>query len=192
MTTSAALIAAPTSPTTLPKNSFSFASLASVAMVPPSGGRWSALADEPTVHPERWTPRWHQRGNLRRFRLMPRSPAKAPEVEIRLLGRFEVLRGNEPQALPASKKSRALLAYLVATARSHLREQLCELLWEAPDDPRASLRWSLAKIRPLVDDADTKRLAADRGEVAFQPNGAKVDVVALRAELPGGPVVASI
>jgi DNA-binding SARP family transcriptional activator len=123
---------------------------------------------------------------------MPRSPAKAPEVEIRLLGRFEVVRGSEPLPLPASKKSRALLAYLVATARSHLREQLCELLWEAPDDPRASLRWSLAKVRPLVDDADTKRLTTDRDEVAFEPKGAKVDVVTLRADLSGGPLVASI
>src|SRR6267154_996468 len=67
-----------------------------------------------------------------------------------------------------------------------------ELLWEVPDDPRASLRWSLAKIRPLVDDNTTTRLVADRDEISFEPNGAEVDLVVLRAELAGGPSVASI
>ena len=41
--------------------------------------------------------------------------------------------------LPASKKTRALLGYVVATGRPHLREKLCELLWPGPDDPRAAL-----------------------------------------------------
>jgi len=123
---------------------------------------------------------------------MHRSPRRPHDLRIRLLGRLEVLRDDEPQPLPASKKSRALLAYLVATNRSHLRERLCELLWEAPDDPRASLRWSLAKVRPLVDDDDCPRLGGDRGELAFEPKGAKIDVVELRAELSGGPAVASI
>ena len=34
---------------------------------------------------------------------------------------------------------------------SHRRERLCALLWEGPDDPRAQLRWSLSKLRPLLD-----------------------------------------
>ena len=58
------------------------------------------------------------------------------------------------------EESRALLAYLVATARAHRRERLCELLWDAPDDSRASLRWSLAKVRPLVDEKGVTRLVA--------------------------------
>src|SRR4029434_1956129 len=102
------------------------------------------------------------------------------------------LRDGETQPLPASKKSRALLAYLVATNRSHLRERLCELLWEAPDDPRASLRWSLAKVMRPVKNEYSPRLGGERGELAFEPRGAKIDVVELRAELSGGPVVASI
>src|SRR5258706_16440251 len=80
----------------------------------------------------------------------PKSSGRG--LEIRLLGPLEVLRDEKPTPLPASKKSRALLAYLVATAKPHRRERLCELLWDAPDDPRASLRWSLAKVRPLVDE----------------------------------------
>ncbi|HVR02061.1 MAG TPA: alpha/beta hydrolase, partial [Polyangia bacterium] len=67
----------------------------------------------------------------------------ARAVEIRLLGELKLSLGGRVQALPASKKTRALLAYLVATAKPHLRERLCALLWDGPDDPRAALRWSL-------------------------------------------------
>ena len=123
---------------------------------------------------------------------MTRAPPAGQELSIRLLGRLEVRKGGEPTALPASKKSRALLAYLVATARPHLRERLCELLWEAPDDPRASVRWSLAKLRPLIDDGNVVRLVGNRDELSFDPQGASVDLFELRAELGAGPDAASI
>jgi len=113
-------------------------------------------------------------------------------LEIRLLGRLEVVRDEKPVLLPASKKSRALLAYLVATARAHRRERLCELLWDAPDDPRASLRWSLAKVRPLVDDEGVPRLVGERDELVFQAKGATIDWIVLRDELAPSPAVASI
>ena len=105
-------------------------------------------------------------------------------LEIRLLGELEVARDGRALELPASKKSRALLAYLVATGRPQLREKLCELLWEGPDDPRAALRWSLTKIRPLLDE---KRLAADRERVAFEPCGAVVDLAAVRDMVAAQP-----
>jgi DNA-binding SARP family transcriptional activator len=123
---------------------------------------------------------------------MKRKETSSPSLEIRLLGRLEVLQHGEPAALPASKKSRALLAYLVATARSHLRERLCELLWDAPDDPRASLRWSLAKVRPHVDIDGVTRLLGDRDELVFEPKGATIDWIVLRDELEPGPALCSI
>ena len=107
-------------------------------------------------------------------------------VEIRLLGELEVTHDGRPRPLPASKKTRALLAHLVATARPHLRERLCTLLWDGPDDPRAALRWSLTKIRPLLDDATKTRLACDRERVGFAAEGIVVDVAVLRDELRGG------
>lgn len=88
--------------------------------------------------------------------------AEAPE--IRLLGEVEVLHGGRVFPLPASKKTRALLGYLAVTGRSHTREQLCNLLWEGPDDPRAALRWSLAKLRSVLGPA---ALVADREHVAL-------------------------
>ena len=106
-------------------------------------------------------------------------------LEIRLLGKLEVLRDGRPLPLPASKKTRALLAYLAAGARPQSRAQLCELLWDGPDDPRAALRRSLTKIRPLLDDDGATRIAADHEQVSFEPAGALVDLASLRAETQG-------
>src|SRR6056300_1332123 len=101
------------------------------------------------------------------------------ELELRFLGDFEVLRGGKSLPLPPSKKTRALLAYLCLQPRRFRREHLCELLWEIPDDPRGSLRWSLSKLRRLVDDKSGQRIVANRTQVSFSPEGAAIDVVAL-------------
>lgn len=93
-------------------------------------------------------------------------------LELRLLGELEVLRDGTAVPLPASRKSRALLGYLAATAKPHLRERLCELLWDGPDDPRAALRWSLTKLRPLVDP----HLVASREHVEFNSGDATIDI----------------
>ena len=87
-------------------------------------------------------------------------------LELKFLGELAVVRDGERLALPASKKTRALLAYLALNRRTFRREQLCELLWEIPDDPRHSLRWSLSKLRRVVDDDTQQRIVAllHRGE----------------------------
>ncbi|MGD0523912.1 MAG: AAA family ATPase [Polyangiaceae bacterium] len=97
-------------------------------------------------------------------------------LSIRLLGEVGLGRGGAPVALPASKKTRALLGYLVATRTAQPRQRLCDLLWDGPDDPRAALRWSLTKLRPLVDDDGARRLVGDRDHIAFEPAGAAVDL----------------
>jgi DNA-binding SARP family transcriptional activator len=101
-------------------------------------------------------------------------------LTIRLLGGLEVSRGAGALALPPSRKTRALLAYLVVTRRAHRRERLCELLWDVPDDPRGALRWSLTKLRGLVDEPGRSRIVADRDTVAFAPDDAAVDLWTLR------------
>src|SRR5688572_1794886 len=107
-------------------------------------------------------------------------------LEIRLLGELTVLRGGVPCPLPSSKKTRALLGYLVSTGRPHSRERLCELFWEGPDDPRGGLRWALSKIRPLLDEGDVRRLRADREHVGFEPAGAVVDLAEVRGLAKAG------
>jgi DNA-binding SARP family transcriptional activator len=112
-------------------------------------------------------------------------------LEIRVLGELELLRAGKPLTLPASKKTRALLGYLVVVgARPQPRQRLCELLWDGPDDPRAALRWSLTKIRPLVDDRSATRLIADREHVVFEAQGAVVDRNAI--ETVGPPANAAL
>jgi len=64
----------------------------------------------------------------------------AQVLSLRLLGEIELVRDGKPLALPQSKKTRALLAYLALNRGPHRRERLCEMLWEIPDDPRAALR----------------------------------------------------
>ena len=103
------------------------------------------------------------------------------DLQIHLLGDLKLLSRGRALVLPPSKKTRALLAFLVTTGRPHLRESLCDLLWEGPDDPRGALRWSLAKLRPLLDGEHTTRLVTDRERVAFASNRADVDVLRLSA-----------
>ncbi len=107
------------------------------------------------------------------------------ELKLQFLGDIRILRGGEEFSLPPSRKTRGLLAYLALNPRSFRRDQLCELLWEIPDDPRGSLRWSLSKLRRLVDDEANTRIVADRSQVAFDACAAQIDVTQLQALVEG-------
>jgi DNA-binding SARP family transcriptional activator len=113
-------------------------------------------------------------------------------LELKFLGTLEVIREGERLPLPPSKKTRALLAYLALNRRPLSREHLCELLWEIPDDPRGSLRWSLSKLRQLLDDPAHQRIVADRSCVKFDATDVHIDLVTLTAltaeELDGAPL----
>src|SRR6185503_9944544 len=91
------------------------------------------------------------------------------------------MREGRPVALPASKKTRALLGYLAVTGRSHTREELCDLLWQGPDDPRAALRWSLTKLRNALG---AEALEADRERIALA--NVRTDLSAVRDALRSG------
>lgn len=105
-------------------------------------------------------------------------------LSIRLLGEIEVRFGERALVFPASRKTRALLGFLVAARGEHRRDRLCSLLWEGPDDPRAQLRWSLAKLRPLLDSGGAVRLWADREHVRFDGAGVEVDLWEVESESP--------
>jgi DNA-binding SARP family transcriptional activator/pimeloyl-ACP methyl ester carboxylesterase len=107
-------------------------------------------------------------------------------IEIRLIGELEVIRQGVPVKLPVSRKTRALLAYLILCPGSHRRERLCEIFWQVPDNPRGALRWSLSKLRSVVDDDSIKHIVADRDSVAFNAEGAEIDILAMRNKLSNG------
>ncbi|MFK7886084.1 MAG: alpha/beta fold hydrolase [Gammaproteobacteria bacterium] len=109
-------------------------------------------------------------------------------LQIRVLGELQVLVDGEAAALPASRKTRALLAYLALTARPHRRDRLCELLWEVPDDPRAALRWSLSKLRPTVNGAEKPRIVADRERVQLDMASVTLDTTQIADQLDNDPL----
>ena len=115
-----------------------------------------------------------------------RERTGAQSTSILLLGEMEVRRGGEKLELPPSKKTRALLAYLAVSGRPHRRERLCELFWNVPDDPRGSLRWSLSKLRSLIDEPGCPRLLAERQTVALDGGGLEVDLLTARKRVSAG------
>jgi DNA-binding SARP family transcriptional activator len=98
-------------------------------------------------------------------------------IRFRLLGRLELSRAGAALALPASRKVRALLGYLVLASRPVTRSQICELLWDTPNDPRGELRWCLSKIRGLIDEKGRKRVIADGSTIRLDLGDCFVDTL---------------
>jgi DNA-binding SARP family transcriptional activator/TolB-like protein len=97
-------------------------------------------------------------------------------LTFRLLGSLELSRGGDVLQLPASRKVRALLGYLVLASRPVARSQVCELLWDVPNDPRGELRWCLSKIRGLLDQG-RKRVIADGNTIRLDLTDCVVDAL---------------
>jgi pimeloyl-ACP methyl ester carboxylesterase/DNA-binding SARP family transcriptional activator len=104
-------------------------------------------------------------------------------LNIELLGGLQVTDGDAPVDLPASRKTRALLAYLALSDRPRRREHLCEMLWDGPDDPRGLLRWCVSKLRGVLDRGGVVRVLADRHQVALDLSADSVDLHRIRGLL---------
>ncbi|MEZ5787101.1 MAG: transcriptional regulator, partial [Xanthobacteraceae bacterium] len=100
-----------------------------------------------------------------------------PALQIRLLGPLTVVRGEVAVALPASRKVRALLAYLALAPRAVTRSRLCELLWDVPNDPRGELRWSLNKLRGSLDEPGRRRVETQGDTIKLDLTDCLVDAV---------------
>lgn len=107
----------------------------------------------------------------------PSRAGPAGELQVRLVGPLTVSRDGAAVSLPASRKVRALFAYLALAPRSVARSQLCRLLWDVPNDPRGELRWCLSKIRGLVDEPDRRRVIADGDTIKLDLTGCFVDAI---------------
>jgi DNA-binding SARP family transcriptional activator len=122
----------------------------------------------------------------------PGVPVSSQQLSVRVLGELEVERGGAPVALPPSKKTRALLAYLALSGRPHRRERLCTLFWDVADDPRGALRWSLSRLRAVLGDEGVQRIVAARDSVRFERAGCRVDLLVLRERASAGFEAASV
>jgi DNA-binding SARP family transcriptional activator/TolB-like protein len=109
-----------------------------------------------------------------------------PDLTLRLLGPLALGRGGTALRLPPSRKARALLAYLALAPHPVSRSHLCELLWDLPADPRGELRWSLSKLRRLVDAPGRQRLRTDGDSVSLDLAGCRVDALEVAAAADAG------
>ncbi|WP_088344653.1 MULTISPECIES: transcriptional regulator [Rhodomicrobium] len=96
-------------------------------------------------------------------------------LQIQMLGRLTVTRGGVAVALPASRKARALVGYLALAPQAVSRSQLCELLWDVPNDPRGELRWCLSKLRGILDTPGRKRVETSGDTVRLDLGDCSVD-----------------
>ena len=102
-------------------------------------------------------------------------------LEIRVLGNFVVIRNGGNVCLPPSRKTRALLAYLAVTNHPQHREHLCTMFWDVPDDPRGALRWSLSKIRQIVNINGRGALVTEGNMVVLRSRSIALDLGRIKA-----------
>jgi len=116
----------------------------------------------------------------------PQDIDGALSLQIRLLGRMTIRRDSAVLPLPASRKVRALFAYLALTPHPPTRSQLCALLWDLPNDPRGELRWCLSKIRRFIDGPDRQRVATQGDVVRLDLSDCFVDAVVIEKATRAG------
>ncbi|HVO17257.1 MAG TPA: BTAD domain-containing putative transcriptional regulator, partial [Alphaproteobacteria bacterium] len=109
-----------------------------------------------------------------------------PAVHVRMLGPMTVSRAGAAVKLPASRKVRAVVAYLALAPHAMARSHLCELLWDVPDDPRGELRWCLSKIRRLFDEPGRPRVETSGDGVRLDLADCFVDAVEIGRALEAG------
>lgn len=107
-------------------------------------------------------------------------------IELQMLGPMTIRRGGVARTLPSSRKVRALIAYLALAPRAVRRSHLCELLWDAPGDPRGELRWCLSKIRSLLDDDDRRRVLAQDDSIRLDLSDCQVDAIEIARAMQDG------
>ena len=107
-------------------------------------------------------------------------------LELITLGELSLTRAGKPLPLPASKRTQALLAYLAVTGQVYQRDQLCEMFWALPDDPRAALRWSVGELQKLFNGDGVERLVADDETLSLKAPDLSIDIhrFALQIEDP--------
>jgi DNA-binding SARP family transcriptional activator/Flp pilus assembly protein TadD len=109
-----------------------------------------------------------------------------PRMRIQMLGPLTITRQGKPLALPASRKVRALTAYLALAPRPVSRSHLCELLWDEPSDPRGELRWSLSKMRSVLDEPGQQRVATSGDLISLDLADCFVDALQIAKATQGG------
>jgi DNA-binding SARP family transcriptional activator/TolB-like protein len=107
----------------------------------------------------------------------PEQARDRPLLRVQMLGPLTVWRDGVTIALASSRKVRALFAYLALAPHAVTRSQLCELLWDVPNDPRGELRWCLSKVRSIIDEPDRRRVEASGDAIRLDLSDCSVDAI---------------
>ena len=91
-----------------------------------------------------------------------------------MLGTLSASQDGRALELPASRKARALLAYLALAPRAIPRHRLGRLLWDTTSDPRGELRWSLSRVRTVIG---TTRITSHDDCIRLDPADSFVDAL---------------
>lgn len=110
-------------------------------------------------------------------------------LEISLIDKVSIKADGQALPLVSSRKTLALLAYLLMTGREQRRESLCEMFFYGTNDPRASLRWSLTKIRKMLN-GEAEVLTANPVSVGIDSSLIDLDVQFVQSvhDTPSAPV----
>lgn len=103
-----------------------------------------------------------------------------------MLGPLALRRAGVALQFPASRKVRALFSYLALAPNAVQRTQLCELLWDVPNDPRGELRWCLSKVRSVVDDPDRQRVETSDDTIRLDLSDCRIDAMEVAAAVQDG------
>lgn len=118
-----------------------------------------------------------------------RNPGRG--LVLSLIGTLSAQLDGVPVDLPPSRKARALLAYLAVTRQQQRREHLVSLLWSETETARDGLRWSLSRLRRVLESDIIPRILADRDSIALQPDHADCDIWLVTRIAAMGPAMAS-
>src|SRR5690349_16298722 len=99
-------------------------------------------------------------------------------LEVRLGSGLALRADGQEIAPPASKRARALLAYLALHPGPHLRARLAARFWPdvLDESARASLRVALTELRQALGPAAAQHLVATRDTVSLDGPDVTVDV----------------
>jgi TolB-like protein len=103
-----------------------------------------------------------------------------PRLQLKVLGGFDARWASGPAVDIATKKSRALLAYLALPAgRGHARSKLVDLLWSNRGDEQArnSLRQALTELGRALETGQPGLLIKDHDTIALDAGAVEVDAL---------------
>src|SRR5690606_11128038 len=111
------------------------------------------------------------------------------ELTLQMLGAYRVHAADGGELRIASRKGRALLAYLALRPdETHSRDRLANLLWEDADEElaRTSLRQALAALRKSLPAGAQAALLADTESVGVNAGLLNSDIETFRCSLQLG------